>query len=186
MHNPASFLLYITKHQSASRKQLFILKCIEMKKLNIRVVMVALLLSVASIRCSSGADLLKAGSPLLASLGKVPGLSQITSLLQTPGLGKLLGGVMKKPFTLLAPTNDALGALGSSALSGLTDPNNISSLANMLKNQIIPGKKTAADLAQSGLKAASGQALDLSGAKLGDLISGSDYNVIPIDKVLGK
>jgi len=154
-----------------------------MKKLNIRVVMVALLVSVASTRCSSGADILKTGSPLLASLNKVPSLSQITSLLQTPGLGKLLGGVLKKPFTLLAPTNDALGALGSSALSGLSDP---TKLANLLKGQIVPGKLNAGDLAQSGLKTASGEALNLAGANLGQLISGSDYNVFPIDKVLGK
>jgi len=154
-----------------------------MKKLSLHVVMVALLLSVASIRCSSGADLLKAGSPLLSSLGKVPGLSQITSLLQTPGLGKLLGNVMKKPFTLLAPTNDALGALGSSALSALSDP---TKLAGLLKNQIVPGKMDASQLAQSGLKAASGLPLDLAGANLGNLISDKDFNIIPIDKVLGK
>src|SRR5262245_8712396 len=122
-----------------------------MKKLSIHVVLLTLLLSVASLNCGSGADLLKSGSSLLTKLGGIPNLSQVTNLLQTPGLGKMLGGVMKKPFTLLAPTNDALNALGSGALGGLTDP---SKLANLLKGQIIPGKKDAASLAASGLKTA--------------------------------
>ena len=154
-----------------------------MKKLSIHVLLLTLLLSAASIRCGSGADLLKSGSSLLSKMGGVPNLSQITNLLQTPGLGKMLGGVMKKPFTLLAPTNDALNSLGSSALSGLTDP---SKLANLLKGQIIPGKKDAASLAQSGLKAASGQDLNLSGVNLGTLISDDKFNIIPVDKVLGQ
>ena len=84
-----------------------------MKKLSVHFLLVIMLLSVASIRCSTGSSLLKSGSPLLSSLSGVPNLSSITSLLQTPGLDKLLGGAMKKPFTLLAPTNDALSSLGA-------------------------------------------------------------------------
>jgi hypothetical protein len=38
--------------------------------------------------------------------------------------------------------------------------------------------------AKSGLKAASGLALNLGGATLGRLISSDQYNVFPIDKVL--
>jgi len=156
-----------------------------MKKLGIHVLLVALLLSVASIRCSTGSSLLKSGSSLLSSLGGVPNLSQFTNLLKTPGLDKLIGGALKKPFTMLAPTNDALNSLGSSALSNLTNPSNVSQLANLLKDHIIPGKLDAGSLMQSGLKAASGKALDLGGAKLGSLISGDKFNIIPVDKVLG-
>jgi len=155
-----------------------------MKKFRIHVLFVALLLSTASIRCSSGADLLKTGSSLLSSLGGNPALSQITSLLQTPGLGKLLGGALKKPFTLLAPTNDALSKLGGDAISKLTSPDNLGQLANLLKNHIVPGKLDAAGVAQSGLKSAGGKMLDLAGANLGSLMSGDKFNIIPIDKVL--
>ncbi len=155
-----------------------------MKKLSIHVLLVALLLSVASVRCGSGADLLKTGSSLMSSLGKVPNLSQLTSLLQTPGLGNLLGGALKKPFTLLAPTNEALSGLTSSAMSGLTS--NVSNLANLLKGHIIPGKKDAASLAQSGVKTAEGTALNLAGANLGSVISDDKFNIIPVDKVLGQ
>ncbi|MCU7552413.1 fasciclin domain-containing protein [Chitinophagaceae bacterium LB-8] len=157
-----------------------------MKKLSIYVLLVSLLLSVASIRCSTGTSLLKAGSPLLSALSGVPNLSTFTNLLQTPGLDKLIGGAMKKPFTLLAPTNDALSNLGSSAMSNLTNPSNISQLANLIKDHIIPGKLDAASLMQTGLKAASGKALDLGSAKLGDLIGGEKFNIFPVDKLLGQ
>src|SRR6185369_14434571 len=150
-----------------------------MKKLSVHVLLVALLLSVASIRCGSGADLLKSGSSLLTKLGGVPNLSQFTDLLKTPGLGNLLGGAMKKPFTLLAPTNDALGGLASGATSALGDVNK---LADMVKNLIVPGKKDAASLMQ-GATAASGKTLDLTGAKLGDMITDDKFNIIPVDKV---
>ena len=109
-----------------------------MKKLSVHVLLLALLLSAASIRCSSGSNLLKTGSSLMSALGKVPNLSQFTNLLQTPGLDKLLGGVMKKPFSLLAPTNDALGGLASGAMG------DVSKVADMVKNLIVPGKKDAA------------------------------------------
>jgi len=150
-----------------------------MKKLGIHVLLLTLLLSVASIRCGSGADLLKSGSSLLTKLGGVPNLSQFTNLLQTPGLDKMLGGVMKKPFTLLAPTNDALTS-GATNAAG-----DVSKVADMVKNLIIPGKKDAASLMQ-GATAASGKALDLTGVKLGDMITDDKFNIIPVDKVVGQ
>lgn len=106
-----------------------------MKKLSVHVLLLALLLSAASIRCGSGAKLLKTGSSLMSSLGKVPNLSQFTNLLQTPGLDKLLGGVMKKRFSLLAPTNDAMGGLASGAMG------DVNKVADMVKNLIVLGKK---------------------------------------------
>jgi len=156
-----------------------------MKKLSIHVLLVAGLLSVASIRCGTTSSLLKAGSPLLSSLGNVPSLSTFTNLLKTPGLDKLIGGVLKKPFTMLAPTNDALNSLGTGALNNLTNPSNLNQLANLLKDHIIPGKLDASSLMKSGLKAASGKALDLGGVKLGDMIGGDKFNAFPVDKVLG-
>jgi len=153
-----------------------------MKKLSIHVLLLTLLLSVASIRCGSGTELLKSGSSLISSLGKVPNLSMFTSLLQTPGLSKVLGDAMKKPFTLLAPTNEALSGLPSGTMSGLNDPANVNKLGKMVKSLIVPGKKDTASLMQSGLKSASGQPIDLSSTKLGDMISDPHFNVFPVDK----
>ena len=87
---------------------------------------------------------------------------------------------------MLAPTNDAIGKLGESAMAGLTNPSNISQLANLVKGQIVPGKLDAAGLAQAGVKSASGQAIDLAGANLGEMVTDKKYNIIPIDKVLGQ
>jgi len=156
-----------------------------MKKLSIHLLLIGFLLTSA-IRCSTGASLLKAGSPLLSSLGNIPSLSGITKLLQTPGLSNLLGGVLKKPFTLLAPTDNALSSLGADAINNLSNSANVGQLANLLKDHIIPGKKDATQLAQAGVKSAGGKALDLAGANLGNLVTGDKFNIIPVDKVLGK
>ena len=155
-----------------------------MRKFKIHILLLALMVSVASVRCSSGANLLSSGSSLMSALGNVPNLSQFTSLLQTPGLDKLLGSALKKPFTLLAPTNDALSKLGSGALTNLTNPSNLSSLAGLLKNHIVPGKLDAAALAGTALTTAGGKALNLGGANLGSMIGGDKFNIFPVDKVL--
>lgn len=157
-----------------------------MKKLSVYFLLVTLLVTVSSIRCGSTSSLLSSGSSLLSSLGSNPNLSSFTNLLKTPGLDKLVGGALKKPFTLLAPTNDALNGMGTDAVSSLTNPENLDKLSGLIKNQIVPGKLDAAGLAQSGLKTAGGKAVDLSGANLGSAIPGDSYNIIPIDKVLGQ
>ena len=156
-----------------------------MKKLSICVLTVTLLLSAANIRCGSSSNLLKSGSSLLSALGSNANLSTLTGLLQTPGLSNLLGDALKKPFTLLAPTNEALSSLGAGAVSSLSDPANISQLADLLKDHIIPGKIDPAGLMQ-GATAVSGKKLDLAGVNVGCIITDERFNIIPVDKVLGK
>jgi uncharacterized surface protein with fasciclin (FAS1) repeats len=155
-----------------------------MKRNPLLLIALLFIVSVVNMQCSSASKALSAGSPLLSALGAQPNLSSLTSLLQTPGLGKLLGGSLKKPFTLLAPTNDALNSLGADALSNLTKPENLSQLAGMLKDHIIPGKVDPAAIAGGGLKTAAGKALDLAGANLGSLLSSDKFNIIPVDKIL--
>ena len=155
-----------------------------MKSAFLKFLVTGILVSALHVQCGTSSNLLSSGSSLFSALGKNANLSSITNLLKTPGIDKLLGGVMKKPFTLLAPTNDALQSMGADALTNLTKPENINSLANMLKGQIVPGKLDANSIMQSGLKTASGKALDLGTAKLGDLISDDKFNILPIDKLL--
>ena len=120
----------------------------------------------------------------MSALGGNSSLSTITSLLKTPGLSNLLGSSLKGPATLLAPTNDAFNSLSPTALTDLKNPSNVSQIASLLKNSIVPGKLDAASIAKGGLSTAAGNPLDLKGANLGSVINAGDINVIPIDKVL--
>ena len=156
-----------------------------MKRFNLKMLIVVLLLAVVNIKCNPGAKLLKSDSPLMTSLGGVPNLSTLTRLMQTPGLDKALGNVLSDPFTLLAPTNEAFDTLGTNAMTMLTNPANVDQVAKLLRDHNIAGKHDAASIVQFGLKTVSGKTLDLGGAKSGDLITNKDFNILPINKVLG-
>jgi len=155
-----------------------------MKKASLRLLFVSFVIIMSAARCSSGASMLSSGSSLLKGLGGNANLSSFTSLLQTPGLDKLIGPALKGKFTMLAPGNNALSSLGADALSNLTKPENLNQLAGVLKNHIVPGKLDAAGLAKGGLKTAGGKDLNLGGINLGEMISGKNFNVIPVDKIL--
>ena len=155
-----------------------------MKSAFVKFLLTGILVSTLHIQCGTASNLLSSGSSLFSALGTNSALSTVTNLLKTPGLDKLLGSAMKKPFTLLAPTNDAFAAKGADAVANLSKPENLNSLAGMLKNLIVPGKLDANALTQSGLKNAAGNAVDLGTAKLGSLISDDKFNIFPIDKLL--
>ena len=155
-----------------------------MKTSFVKILAVALLTLGTFTRCGNTASLLGAGSPLISALTGAGNLGTMASVLQTPGLGKLLGGSLKNPFTLLAPRDDAFAALGQAALGSLTKPENIGTLAGVLGKHIVPGKLDAAAIAKGGLMTAAGTGLNLGGANLGNLITGNAFNIIPIDKVL--
>jgi uncharacterized surface protein with fasciclin (FAS1) repeats len=155
-----------------------------MKKASLRLLFVSFVIIMSATRCGSSASMLSSGSSLLKGLGGNPNPSSFTSLLQTPGVDKLIGPALKGKFTMLAPGNNALSSLGADAISKLTKPENLNQLAGVLKNHIVPGKLDAAGLAKSGLKTAGGKDLNLGGINMGDMISGKNFNVIPVDKVL--
>jgi uncharacterized surface protein with fasciclin (FAS1) repeats len=155
----------------------------DMKNYAFALVLLTAIVGTTSAGCGSS-KVLSTGSSLMSALGGNPNLSTITSLLQTPGLGKLLGGVTNSPFTLLAPTNDAFKALGPDAVSNFTKPDNIGQLANLVKNQIVPGKLDAASLIKGGLSSSGGSPLNLSGVNLGALIGTDKANIISVDKIL--
>jgi uncharacterized surface protein with fasciclin (FAS1) repeats len=155
-----------------------------MKKVTTSLLLVAMLSMVFFVRCGAGASMLGAASPLMSALGGAGNLGTMAKVLQTPGLDKLLGGALKKPFTLLAPTDGAFSALGGDALTNLGKPENLNGLANILKKHVLPGKVDAASVLKGGLNSAGGSALNLGGAKLGNLIGGDKFNIIPVDKIL--
>ena len=159
-----------------------------MKNFCLRMALVVLSISMSTISCSSGTTaLLKAGSPLLSALTGNKTLSTISSLLQIPGLSSVLGTALKGKFTMLAPSNDALvSGLGSAAIGQLLSGGkvNISSVANLLKGLIVPGKLDASSLLKTGLKTVAGNSLNLGGINLGDIIGGENFNIFPIDKLI--
>jgi uncharacterized surface protein with fasciclin (FAS1) repeats len=159
---------------------------IVMKRFCAQVLLAALLLPVANIRCVTEANLLKAGSPLIAALGSDPELSSFTSLLQTPGLDKLLADDLKGPFTLLAPTNEAINKLGPNAMSTLINPANLNQLAGIIRDHMVAGKLDATGLLQPGLKAVSGKAIDLGTAQPSMPIVGDKFHIVPVNKILGR
>lgn len=155
-----------------------------MKKASLRLLFMSFVIIVSSTRCGSASSMLGSGSSLMKGLAGNANLSSFTSLLQTPGLDKIIGPAMKGKFTMLAPGNDALSGLGADAIKNLTKPENINQLGDVLKKHIVPGKLDASALAKGGLKSAGGGDLNLGGAKMGDMISGKNFNIIPVDKVL--
>lgn len=157
-----------------------------MKNLTIRAFLLATVMLVSTTNCSTGASLLSSGSALMNALGGNSALSTFTNLLKTPGLDKLLGSVLGGKFTMLAPTNDALSALGTDMIGKLSDPSKVGDLANVLKDHIVPGKLDLASLMKGGVKSTGGKDLDLSGVNVGNAISDGKFNIFPIDKVLKK
>ena len=155
-----------------------------MKNASLRFLFMSFVIILSSTSCGSASSMLGSGSSLMKGLAGNANLSSFTSLLQTPGLDKILGPAMKGKFTMLAPGNNALSGLGADAISNLTKPENLNQLAGVLKNHIVPGKLDAAGLAKGGLKTAGGKDLNLGGVNLGDMISGKNFNVIPVDKIL--
>jgi uncharacterized surface protein with fasciclin (FAS1) repeats len=153
------------------------------KLLSLKFAVLTSVIMMVSTGCGSS-NVLSEGSSLMSALSGNPNLSTITSLLKTPGLSNLLGGALKGKSTLLAPTNDAFNALSPTALTDLKNPSNVSQIANLLKNSIVPGKLDAASIAKGGVSTAAGNPLDLKGANLGSVIDAGNINVIPIDKVL--
>jgi uncharacterized surface protein with fasciclin (FAS1) repeats len=142
----------------------------------LKVTLVLFLLAGINYNCSSPAN------ALLGSLGKVPNLSGATSLLKgAGGLGNLVG---KGPFTLLAPSDNALASMGKGALDNLLKPENKDQLTNMLKKYVVPGKLDPTQLAGSGLKDAAGNAFNLGGAKISQSIPTKGGVIQVLDGIL--
>jgi uncharacterized surface protein with fasciclin (FAS1) repeats len=148
-----------------------------MKYTFIRMFMMVMFVGAMSYSCSTA-------SSLTSVLGGAPQLSGVSSLLKgAGGIGSILGDA-KAPFTLLAPTNDALAKLGGGAIENLLKPENKEMLNSVLKRHVIPGKLDANALAAGNIKDAAGNALNLGGVKWGSMLSSKTGNIFPIDTIL--
>jgi uncharacterized surface protein with fasciclin (FAS1) repeats len=142
----------------------------------IRLSLLVLFVTILNFSCSTQA------SSLLGAMGTNPNLSGLTGLLKgAGGLDKLVG---KAPFTLLAPSNDALKGVSQEVLQNLLKPENKDQLTSLLKKHILPGKLSPDQINAGGLKDAAGNALDLGGAKITESIPTKNGLIQVIDKVI--
>lgn len=80
---------------------------------------------------------------LAAAIGEAAGMSTVAAGLKGTGLNTVFDG--SAPYTLLAPEDDAFGALGDTGTM-LTAPENGAAMAQVLKAHVLPGYMTVADI----------------------------------------
>lgn len=99
-------------------------------------------------------------APIADLAGATEVLSTLASLLQSNYLGDMLavGG----PYTVFAPTNEALAAMPADTLAFLLSEGGLYNLLNILLYHIVPGEYRAADLVAGPLPTLSGAAIDVS------------------------
>ena len=144
---------------------------------------------------------------LTAAIGEAAGMSTVAAALKGTGLNTVFDGTA--PYTLLAPEDDAFGALGDTGTM-LTAPENGAAMAQVLKAHVLPGYMTVADIdaALTNAKgkpvrittmagdqvtfARSGEALTVTAADgstatvSGKEVTASNGVAIPVDAVLKK
>lgn len=82
-------------------------------------------------------------------------ISTFASALQSVDLNEILD--RPGPYTILAPSNDAFRKLSPETLANLLKPENKEKLKAILKNHIIPGKLTSADIKETTLYSLDGK-----------------------------
>ena len=155
----------------------------------------------------SAAATTSANGTLAAAVSGAPGLTTVATALKSTGLSSVFDG--SAPYTLLAPDDDAFGALGEAGKT-LQSPENSAALAEILRDHILPGYLTVADI-EAALKRAGGKPVTMKtmggksvsfvregealvvstpdGARAkvdGAAVSATNGVVIPLDAVLRK
>ena len=109
-------------------------------------------------------------------------LSGINTLLRSAGGLNTVMGKGKKPFTLLAPTNNALAELGPGKLENYLG--NKEKLIGLLKKHVLPGKFNQDQIRAGGLKDITGNELNLGNTRITESIQTKGVMIQVIDKVL--
>jgi uncharacterized surface protein with fasciclin (FAS1) repeats len=111
-------------------------------------------------------------------------LSGINALLKSAGGLNTLMGKGKKPFTFLAPTNNALAKLGPGTVENLLKPGNKEELISLLKKHVLAGKFKQDQIKAGGLKDINGNELNLSNTRITETIQTKGGLIQVIDQVL--
>lgn len=113
---------------------------------------------------------------LATVLGDAAGLSTVAGALKSSGLATVFDG--NAPYTLLAPDDDAFGALGSAG-AALRTPENAAAMAAVLRAHVLPGVVTTADI-QAALKARQGKPVKMTTMDGSDLTFASEGDGITV------
>ena len=144
----------------------------------VRIVIVVFLLSAIHFKCVSYSSALK------STLSENAQLSGFNALLkEAGGLNNLLGKG-RKPFTLLAPTNNALAKLGPGTVENLLKPANKEQLIGLLKKHILPGKNKVGAIKEGHCKDILGHELNLEGTTITETIQTKGGLIHVVNKVI--
>ena len=112
-----------------------------------------------------------APSDLVSTVAQTPALSSFRLAIDASGLAEALATT--GPFTLLAPSNEAIARLDKQTLASLMEPENQPALAAIIAHHVIPGRLAASDLARlSSVPSLSGQRLEVRRGPSGPIIAG--------------
>ncbi|HYD05226.1 MAG TPA: fasciclin domain-containing protein [Reyranella sp.] len=117
---------------------------------------------------------------LAGEIGSAAGMTTVATALKGTGLAGIFDG--SAPYTLLAPDDDAFGALGETGAM-LKAPENGAAMAEVLKSHILPGYVTVADI-DAAIKRAEGKPVKMTtmdGAELSFARNGEDLTVTAAD-----
>lgn len=95
---------------------------------------------------------------LTAAIGGAAGMSTMAAALKSTGLGTVFEGTA--PYTVLAPQDDAFGAMGETAAM-LKAPENGAAMAAVIKAHVLPGYMAVADI-DAALKTARGKPVKMT------------------------
>jgi uncharacterized surface protein with fasciclin (FAS1) repeats len=113
---------------------------------------------------------------LATALTDAAGLSTVSGALKSSGLATVFDG--NAPYTLLAPDDDAFGALGPAG-AALRTPENAAAMATVLRAHVLPGIVTTADI-RAALKARQGKPVKMTTMAGSDLTFASEGEAITV------
>lgn len=113
---------------------------------------------------------------LAGSVATAPGMTSMAGALKGTGLAGVFDGAA--PYTLLAPDDDAFGALGETGRT-LQAPENGAAMAEVLKAHILPGYLTVADI-DAALTKAQGKPVKMTTMAGGEVSFSRDGDALKV------
>lgn len=138
----------------------------------------AMIVAALAVTGAAYADHHKTAGTIVSVAEQAGSFETLLTALQAAGLAETLKG--EGPFTVFAPTDDAFAALPDGALDGLlADPQ---ALTRVLTYHVVPGRITAAEIADVPLTTLEGGTLAI---EVGDGVRVDEATVVSADVKAG-